>query len=118
MRTPSQKGRHSRTKGHAFERYIAGRLRHIFPNARRRLEYHSDVAADGVDLDETGDINFQIKKLKKYVSINTIKEIKRTSGINVLVTQADREPAMAVLKLDDFIKLIELIYIKKELGGE
>lgn len=104
----SRNARRSRNKGHSFERELAILLRPLFPNARRHLEYQ-DQEANGVDLVETGDFRFQSKKCKAYVSINTIHEIQcdRLLGeVPVLVTAADRAPAMAVLYLDDLLALI------------
>lgn len=101
-------GAYSRRKGHAFEREIAVRLRPYFPKCRRHLEYHSEDA-NGVDLVETEHFRFQCKKLKTYVSVNTIKEIeheKALGEIPVLITAGDNEPAMAVLPLDDLLSLL------------
>lgn len=97
----------SRRKGHSFERDIAKKLKQVFPKARRRLEYQADMAADGVDIDNTGVYAFQLKRLKNYAPINCIKEIQRKDCVNVLVTKADQEREVAVIYLDDFLKLIE-----------
>lgn len=101
-------GAWSRNKGHSFERQLAIWLRPIFPKARRHLEYQ-DAEANGCDLVETGRFRFQCKKLKAYASVNTIKEVQcdRALGdIPVLVTAADREPAMAILHLEDLIEIL------------
>jgi hypothetical protein len=102
-------GRHARRKGHQFERDTAIRVRHIFPKARRHLEYQ-DAEANGVDLVNTGDFKIQCKKLRKYVSVTTIDEIKcnRAFGeVPVVVTEGDNLPAMAILYWDDLLDLIE-----------
>jgi len=97
----------SRTKGHGFEREIAKRLRSVFPEAKRKLEYQIDEC-QGIDLDKTGKLDIQCKRLAKYVSINTIKEVQAKPGrIPALVTKADREPAMIVLPFDEFLRIIE-----------
>ena len=101
-------GRHSRTKGHSFERAIAIRLRSKFPKARRHLEYQ-DAEANGCDLVETGPYRIQCKKLRKYASITKIFEVKcdRELGeVPVLVTQGDHLEAMVVIPLEDFLRLI------------
>jgi hypothetical protein len=107
MKTKSQIGKLARRKGHQFERDIVNKLKPLFPRARRRLEYQSDVAEDGVDIDNTGCFNFQLKRLKKYASVNAIKEINRPSGIDVLVTKGDSEREVAVMYLDDLIVMMK-----------
>ena len=100
----------SRRKGHQFERDLAIKLRHIFPRARRHLEYQ-DGECFGVDLANTDRFLFQCKKLKSYASVNTIDEIqcdRRLGDIPILVTAADNRLAMAVLHLDDLVELIEV----------
>ena len=103
-------GAASRRKGLAFEQQIARQLRPLFPKAARHLEYQAQEAY-GVDLVGTAPFKFQCKRLKKYASISTFKEIKYVWGqdIPVLITQGDREEAMAVLTLSDLIDLIRLI---------
>lgn len=97
----------SRRKGHGFEREIAIKLRHIFPNARRHLEYQ-DQEANGVDLAETGPLQIQCKKLKKYAPLTAIQEIKFDPiGIPVLVTAADREPILIAMHLNDFLPMLK-----------
>lgn len=95
---PRSRG-YNRNKGHNFERQCAGDLKQIFPRVRRQLEYHSEDA-NGVDLMNTGIYRFQCKSTKKYVSINTIKEVKadlEQGEVPVLIAAADDEETMAVL---------------------
>ncbi len=99
----------SRTKGHSFERKIASECREIgFPEARRQLEYHEDDAK-GVDIQGTGCFKIQCKKLKAYVSINTIKEVQcdREKEIPILVTAGDGLEPMAVISWSDLKLLIK-----------
>lgn len=102
-------GKHSRTKGHSFERLVAIMLREIFPNARRQLEYHLDDCL-GVDIVNTGVFKFQCKKMRKYAPISCIKEIQCDSELGdvpVLVTAGDREEAMAILPFKDLLWLLK-----------
>lgn len=102
-------GASQRRKGHSFERETAAQLRVVFPDARRLLEYHQ-ADAKGVDVQNTDEFRFQCKRTRKYVSINTIKEVQceRWLGeIPVLVAQADGEEAMAVIPWEDLIRLIK-----------
>lgn len=97
----------SRTKGHAFERWVAQQLRSVFPDAKRQLEYQADEA-NGVDLANTGDYLVQCKRFKRYAPITCIDEIRPQAGKTpVLVTKPDRGEPMAVLPLSAFIRLLE-----------
>lgn len=103
-------GKRSRTKGHAFERWVAKKFRRIFPDARRHLEFQTQAAALGVDLINTGRYLVQCKKLKKYASISRIFEVKVCpieGGCPVLVTQGDRLEPMAVLPFSEFLRLVK-----------
>lgn len=103
-----------RRKGHQFEREIAASLRHLFPEARRHLEYQADEA-NGVDIINTDPFKFQCKRFKKYAPIACLREIKcdPTFGdIPVLVTAGNGEPPVAALDYADFLWLV-----KKALGN-
>lgn len=108
------RGRAARRKGIVFEREVAAALREVFPGAQRHLEFQADQA-QGVDLRGTGEFKIQCKKLAKYVSINTIKEVQcdRFFGeVPVLVTAGDNEEPMAVLPFSDLVKLLKS-HVKK-----
>lgn len=99
----------ARRKGHQFERDIANRLKEVFPNARRHLEYQS-ACANGMDIANTEPYFFQCKKLKKYASITCIEEVKcdeALGDIPVLVTAGDGKPIMAVLPFEELIRLFK-----------
>lgn len=101
-------GARSRRKGHQFERDIAIAFKKAgYDKAQRQLEYQMNQC-QGVDLANTGRYRVQCKKLKSYASINTINEIKDTSGVPVLITAGDRLEPMAVLPFKDFIELIKV----------
>lgn len=100
-------GKLSRTKGHGYEREIAGKFREIFPEAKRKLEYQLDTCV-GVDLEGVGEYLVQCKRYLKYAPIAKIKEIKGT-GIHVLVTRGDRERDVACLYLEDFLALVKAV---------
>lgn len=102
-------GKSARTKGHSFERFVAIKLREIYPNARRQLEYQIDDC-NGVDISGTGQFKFQCKKLKKYASINAIKEIQCETilgEVPILVTAGDHETVMAVLPFEELLRLLK-----------
>lgn len=98
-------GRHSRTKGHQFERDTANTFKEFFPKARRQLEYHEDDCR-GVDIQHTGKLAIQCKRYKGYVPINKIEEIQLKNKINLLITKADKKDTMVVLKLHDFLEIL------------
>jgi len=104
-------GKLSRTKGHSFERDIAKSLRHIFPKARRHLEYQ-DGEANGVDLSYTGDFRIQCKRSKTSIPIKKIKEIQ-PDGIHLLVSKRDFEEEMVTMYWDDFLELLGKIVVKE-----
>jgi hypothetical protein len=101
-------GKLSRQKGLSFERWVAIKLRRIFPEARRQLEYHARDAR-GIDLQETGRFRFQCKRGRKYSPVTAIAEIQcnRLFEIPVLVTQGDHAEPLAVLPFDEFLALLE-----------
>jgi len=101
-------GKSSRTKGHGFERKMAGEFRDIgFHDAKRHLEYQGEEA-NGIDLDGTGIFKVQLKKHKAYVSINTIHEVQCGEGdIPLLITAGDRLEPMVALRWSDFKRIIE-----------
>jgi len=69
MKKKKLNGRGCRKKGHDFERWVAQELRGVYPDARRHLEYHSRDA-NGVDIINTGDYLFQLKKLIMAMKFN------------------------------------------------
>ena len=104
-RTKQQQGRYVRNKGHSFERAVAKQLKTVFPTVKRHLESQADEAAKGIDLSNTEPFGIQCKAYKKYAPIAKIEEVK--VGVPVLITKGDNKPAVAVVYLDDFIKLLK-----------
>ena len=99
-------------KGKDFEREVANIVGHIFPEAKRNLEYQPGEGNQGKDIGGTDRIIFQCKNHQGYVSISTIREIQLTSNedIPVLVTKGNRLEPMAVLPFDKFVTLLEIAY--------
>jgi len=129
-------GRHSRTKGHQFERDIAIEFQELgWRDARRHLEYQ-DGEANGIDLANTDPFAIQCKRGKGYAPITAIEEINAKPithepmpiGVNMetfdlamstsplgeriplLITKADHKPTMAVLPWEELRKLIREAY--------
>ena len=113
-RTAKEQGKYVRAKGHSFERAVANKLRHIYPDVRRHLEYHKEDADKGIDLINTGKYGIQCKAYKNYAPINKIEEVK--DGIPVLVTKGNNKRPVACMYLDDYIDLLtELLETDSEL---
>ena len=101
----SHKG--ARQKGLAFERFVANKLKHLFPNAKRHLESQIQDCM-GYDIDNTGNLYIQCKAYAKYAPLTKIQEVKAPSqGIPVLATKGNNQKPMVAMYLDDFIKIIE-----------
>jgi hypothetical protein len=60
-------------------------------------------------LELTGIFRVQVKNHKRYVPMNAIEEIADTTGIPLLVSKADCKQWLAVLPLDDLLKLLQLV---------
>lgn len=108
-----KRGKTNRRKGHNFERQVANDLKEIFPEAKRHLEYQASEC-QGVDIDNTGKYRIQCKNTKKYVPVNTIKEIKcHPTEVPVVVCKAAWEPSMAILPWEELKVLLRNTYLKE-----
>lgn len=99
-------GLRSRRKGHGFERAIAIRLREIFPEARRGLQYRD--GAEACDVEGTP-FHVECKRMKK-VSVKAAFEqaVRDSNGRTpVLIYKEDRGEEMVVLRFSDFLKLLK-----------
>lgn len=99
-------------KGKSWEREIANAIGHIFPEAKRHLEYQASAAAKGIDLEGTGCFKIQAKNYQGYAPIGKIFEIKELceGDIPLLITKGNRLPPMVVLPFDSMIYLMEVLY--------
>lgn len=103
----SKRGKMSRTKGHGFEREVARMLRENgYPQARRHLEYQEGA---GIDIEGAGVYDIQCKRGRKYASCTVLEaEIPKTEGrVQVLITRADKEIALAVMPLSHFLEIMK-----------
>ncbi len=104
----SQKG--CRQKGHSFERWVANKLKKVFPDARRHLEYQMGEAL-GRDVANTGNYLIQCKRNRKYANPSAIGEVQIDPiecGIPVLVTKGDNLEPLACLPFSHFLELVSL----------
>lgn len=110
-------GKTSRVKGAAYERYVASLFRDIgWEDAKRHLEYQSDEAEAGRDLDGTEPFAVQVKCWKSTPSISAIQQVivDRDYPIRVAVlkrTQSKDSPSLevAVVDLSVFMRMIQMI---------
>lgn len=111
----SRKGKSALQKGKQFERDVAQLLGHIFPEAKRHLEFQADEAAQGVDISNTDRFKIQCKNYQGYAPISKIFEVKLTSedDIPVLLTKGNRLETMAILPFRYFIELLEIAYSER-----
>lgn len=100
----------SRRKGHGEERKLAlhWRANGLFPDAKRHLEYQSQEAKEGVDLDNTACFDVQIKVGKQvpkflYTIINQIRN--QAGQYKVGVVRRDNEKPLVVMPLKDWEEL-------------
>jgi len=107
----------SRSKGKNYENYIARMFREAgWTDAKRHLEFQSEEAAEGRDLDNTEPFAVQVKCWKKAPPITAIMEIvpddsyahpvailKRTRSVGVPAVE------VAVIDLDIFMRMLFLL---------
>lgn len=100
----------ARQKGLQFERDVANAIGHVYPEAKRHLEYQADSAQEGRDISNTGPYAIQCKNLQNYVPIKTIKEVTKTKDNRpVLITKGNKMKPVVVMYFDDWVKMLEEI---------
>lgn len=102
-------GLRSRRKGHSFERWVANKLKKIYPEAKRHLEYQASEAL-GVDVANCGEYRIQCKRGKRYASLTAIEEIQICpieGGVPILVTKGDNKEPLVAMPFEHFIKLVK-----------
>lgn len=107
-------GKASRTKGHSFERWVSKKIRGIFPQAKRKLEYQTEEAK-GIDVENAGPYLIQCKRGKRYASLRAIQEVQIDpidGGIPVLITKGDHQEALAAIPFPHFLELVRSFYSK------
>ena len=98
----------SRQKGKRGEREIVAALKPIFPEARRGYQYRD--GAEVADVVNTGPWWVEAKLGNSHSPHAALKQAvlaSAKSGLTpVAICRRDREEAIAVLRLGDFIKMI------------
>ncbi|OPX88969.1 MAG: hypothetical protein A4E53_01702 [Pelotomaculum sp. PtaB.Bin104] len=100
----------SRQKGNSFERNIATVFREVgWPKAKRHLEFQTEEADLGVDLDNTEPFGVQCKAYKKYFSMDKVyaalKKVKR--GKPLLITKTNLKEPLCTMYLRDFLSIVD-----------
>ena len=117
-------GKASRTKGHAFERWVARLFRKFFPKARRGFQTRGGTS-EAPDVDGTP-WYIECKRMKSRCNpISALFQAEAalyqtteegTTRIDswppMAICKTDRERATVTLFLDDFINLVERTYGK------
>ena len=102
-------GKKSRTKGHSFELWCAKKLRKVFPDAKRHLEYQQSEAT-GTDLTGTGRYLIQCKRMKRYAPLKAISEVKVCpieGGVPILITKGDHLDPLVAMPFSEFLRLLK-----------
>ena len=76
----------------------------MFPEARRRVVNHAGVE-DGRDLENTGAFAVQVKRHARPAPVSALYEIK-AAGMPLLLTRGDGGEWLAVLRAEDFIRIL------------
>lgn len=110
-------GKMGRIKGAAYERHIARLFRRIgFPDAKRHLEFQSDEAEEGRDLDGTQPFAIQCKCWKSTPSISAIDEVTPTKEYPIRMAILKRTMSkdkkfleVVVIDLSVFLNLLNVL---------
>lgn len=99
----------SRKKGHDFERAMAERLRDVWPGCyTQRFKGSLWMDHCGVDLVGTPGYNIQLKAMEKSPPYHDILDyMPKGENINLIIHKRNRKGCVAVLRLEDFLKLIK-----------
>lgn len=113
----SQRGRRSRTKGKVWERAVAALLRPIFGDQAKR-GFQSRSGRDGCDVEGTP----YWLECKHGTLVNLRAALKQaiadTDGrVPVVVAKDDRSTPMAVMRLSDWLELVQAAHAKGVVEG-
>lgn len=101
----------SRQKGKRGERWFATRLRPIFPDIRRNAG--TQAQSGGVDLENTGIFNFEVKFGKAYYiksvkkMIDQVKAEGKKENYNTVLVKPERDDAYVLIPFDDFLEILQ-----------
>ena len=120
-----------RRKGHDFERWVANELKAIFPNSRRGLQYQDGACPPDVI---GTPFHIECKKGKrtdiKAAMLQAENDSAEHAGVDydhrdgnhealraVAITKDDKGPALATMRFEDWMALVEAVYGRREADG-
>lgn len=97
-----------RTKGHAFERQMAERLREIWPDCfTTRFKGSLWLDHCGIDLVGTPGYNIQLKATERTPAYHDILEMMpKDRNRNIVIHKRNRKGCVVVMRFDDFLNLM------------
>lgn len=114
-------GRGRRQKGHQFERDIANLLKKYFPDAKRGYQSRNQI--DLVPDVEIPHFFVECKRGKQTNIKAALRQAleKRSKGddrIALAVCKDDRQDATVTLRLQDFLKLLDRLFLDESLDND
>lgn len=108
-------GRYQRQKGQRGEREACKLLADLYPGCKRHLEFQKQEADMGIDIDNTGFVDIQVKIGKQvpkkiYDFINQIKS--RDGQYKVVMMKRDNERWLALMELEDLKELLNILKVE------
>jgi len=95
-----------RNKGLSFERDTVNYWKDVFPKAERAMVGSSYDNA-GCDIRNMGNFTVQCKRYAKYVNPSVLHTISPMGAIPIVVTKADRQEPLIIIKQSDFKEIIK-----------
>ncbi len=108
----------SRRKGHSFERLIVKDFKEIGYTRAERTQEGSKSDRDGIDIMNAGEWRPQCKVGAKYCQPKIINEVYCRNGIPIVITKADRQGTLAILKWKDMITIMKRLMEHGEMKQE
>lgn len=102
-------GRHSRTKGHQYERELARRFRAIFPDARRGLQSRMGYQGEAVPDVDIPCFWVECKRGARVKYRAAMAQAVRDcpkGKMPVTIIREDRSEATVTMLLEDFLELV------------
>lgn len=106
----------SKQKGARYERKAALLLKDVFPDVRRN--FYGQAQSGGVDLENTGPFNVEVKSGKAYVSrmirdvLDQVAGEGKKENWDLCMMFPHREKPYIMMPMDDFLELLAIA--KKE----
>ena len=97
----------SKDKGSRFERWVANRLRDLFPDVATARYMNQSADDRGIDLVNTKEFAFQTKHYAKRTPNDwDVLDHMQTEDTKIYVKKIDRREPLVVMSFEDFKALI------------